>query len=279
MSLMLLVACGSSRPVIRTTKKPTTSTTVRTVKKPVGKPTTTASTRPTSTNNSPSVQSEPSTEILEATTRVKVTTEMVLAYIEKYKTIAKADMVDYKIPASITLGQGILESGAGTGPLSIQANNHFGIKCHKEWNGPSVKYDDDSEQECFRKYTEPSESYRDHSLFLTSRDRYSNLFKLERNDYKGWAQGLKNAGYATDPAYPAKLIALIERYQLHQYDAEVLGIDYVPTVAADGSTHLVEKGDTLYSISKKYNITVDDLKKKNNLIDNAISIGQSLIIK
>ncbi len=279
MSLMLLVACGSSRPVIRTTKKPTTSTTVRAVKKPVGKPTTTASTRPTSTNNSPSVQSEPSTEILEATTRVKVTTEMVLAYIEKYKTIAKADMVDYKIPASITLGQGILESGAGTGPLSIQANNHFGIKCHKEWNGPSVKYDDDSEQECFRKYTEPSESYRDHSLFLTSRDRYSNLFKLERNDYKGWAQGLKNAGYATDPAYPAKLIALIERYQLHQYDAEVLGIDYVPTVAADGSTHLVEKGDTLYSISKKYNITVDDLKKKNNLIDNAISIGQSLIIK
>ena len=279
MSLMLLVACGSSRPVIRTTKKPTGSTTVRTVKKPVGKPATTASTKPVSTNTSPTVQSEASTEILEATTRVKVTTEMVLAYIEKYKSIAKADMIDYKIPASITLGQGILESGAGTGPLSIQANNHFGIKCHKEWNGPSVKYDDDSEQECFRKYTEPSESYRDHSLFLTSRDRYSNLFKLEKNDYKGWAQGLKDAGYATDPAYPTKLIALIERYQLHQYDAEVLGIDYVPTVAADGSKHIVEKGDTLYSISKKYNITVDDLKKKNNLIDNAISIGQSLIIK
>jgi flagellum-specific peptidoglycan hydrolase FlgJ len=279
MSLMLLVACGSSRPVIRTTKKPTGSTTVRTVKKPVGKPAITASTKPASTNTSPTVQSEASTEILEATTRVKVTTEMVLAYIEKYKSIAKADMIDYKIPASITLGQGILESGAGTGPLSIQANNHFGIKCHKEWNGPSVKYDDDSEQECFRKYTEPSESYRDHSLFLTSRDRYSNLFKLEKNDYKGWAQGLKDAGYATDPAYPTKLIALIERYQLHQYDAEVLGIAYMPTVSADGSTHLVAKGDTLYSISKKYNISVDDLKKKNNLIDNAISIGQSLIIK
>lgn len=279
MSLMLLVACGSSRPVIRTTKKPTGSTTVRTVKKPVGKPATTASTKPASTNTSPTVQSEASTEILEATTRVKVTTEMVLAYIEKYKSIAKADMIDYKIPASITLGQGILESGAGTGPLSIQANNHFGIKCHKEWNGPSVKYDDDSEQECFRKYTEPSESYRDHSLFLTSRDRYSNLFKLEKNDYKGWAQGLKDAGYATDPAYPTKLIALIERYQLHQYDAEVLGIEYVPVVTVDGSTHLVTKGDTLYSISKKYNISVDDLKKKNNLIDNSISIGQSLIIK
>ena len=278
LSLMLLVACGSSRPVVRTTKKNSPTTTVRTVKKPTQKPASTVSTKPKSDNNT-ATPSGANTEILEATTKVKVTTEMVLAYIEKYKTIAKADMIDYKIPASITLGQGILESGAGTGPLSQQANNHFGIKCHKEWNGPSVKYDDDTEQECFRKYTEPSESYRDHSLFLTSRDRYANLFKLEKNDYKGWAQGLKDAGYATDPAYPTKLIALIERYQLHQYDAEVLGINYTPISTSIENTHLVTKGDTLYSISKKYNISVDDLKKKNNLIDNAIAIGQSLIIK
>ncbi|MEC4049545.1 glucosaminidase domain-containing protein [Flavobacterium sp. SUN046] len=279
LSFLLLVACGSSRPVVRTTKKTNATPVVRVVKKPTSKPTSSSPTKTSSASNGSVANADQSTEVLEATTRVKVTTEMVLAYIEKYKAIAKADMVDYKIPASITLGQGILESGAGTGPLSIQANNHFGIKCHKEWNGPSVKYDDDSEQECFRKYNEPSESYRDHSLFLTGRDRYANLFRLEKNDYKAWAQGLKDAGYATDPAYPSKLIGLIERYQLHQYDAEVLGIDFVPTVATNANSHLVSKGDTLYSISKKYNISVEDLKKKNNLIDNAISIGQSLIIK
>jgi flagellum-specific peptidoglycan hydrolase FlgJ len=231
-----------------------------------------------------------STEVLAATTRVKVTTAMVLEYIEKYKEIAKKDMIDYGIPASITLGQGILESGAGTGPLSIQANNHFGIKCHKEWNGPSVNYDDDTEQECFRKYSEPNESYRDHSLFLTSRERYSKLFKLEKDDYKSWAQGLKDAGYATDVAYPAKLIGLIERYQLQKYDAEVLGKEYVPMVVTSNENkpsvaepssdlHEVIKGDTLYSISKKYNISVEDLKRKNNIPDFGIAIGQKLIVK
>ena len=174
--------------------------------------------------------------------------------------------------------------------MSEQANNHFGIKCHKEWNGPSVKYDDDEAQECFRKYANPEESYRDHSIFLSTRKYYIPLFKLDKSDYKGWAKGLKDAGYATDKAYPTKLIALIERYQLQQYDAEVLGINYVPvkndvvpkaseTITTNAEQHQVVKGDTLYSISKRYNIPIEDLKKKNNISEAAISIGQTLQIK
>lgn len=283
--ISLFVACGSSKSVVRTTKStPQNKPVVRAVRKPVVK-----STNPTTSTTSQNQSNQ--TEVLEATTRVKVTTELVLNYIDKYKNIAKEDMVQYGIPASITLGQGILESGAGTGPLSAQANNHFGIKCHKEWTGDSVKYDDDEAQECFRKYNDPSESYRDHSLFLTSRDRYANLFKLEKDDYKSWAKGLKAAGYATDSAYPTKLISLIERYQLQKYDAEVLGKEYVSNkettidkskelvASSNLELHQVVKGDTLYSISKKYNISIEDLKKKNNISDNAISIGQSLIIK
>jgi flagellum-specific peptidoglycan hydrolase FlgJ len=182
------------------------------------------------------------------------------------------------------LGQGILESGAGTGPLSVLANNHFGIKCHKDWNGPSVKYDDDEEQECFRKYEQPSESYQDHALFLTNRTWYAPLFQLEKDDYKQWARGLKNAGYATDPKYPDKLIAIIERYQLSRFDSEVLGKEYVSLnttnqVSVNSDLYQVSQGDTLYSISKKFNITVDDLKRKNDIQDNGISIGQNLKIK
>lgn len=287
--LLILVSCGSSKPVIRTTK-PIARTIKKPLPKPVNKPVATTKTESNSQNGDNQVV------ILEATTRVKVTTALVMDYIERYQKIAKEDMVVYGIPASITLGQGILESGAGTGPLSEQANNHFGIKCHLEWNGPSVKYDDDEAQECFRKYTNPEESYRDHSMFLTSRTRYSNLFKLEKDDYKGWSKGLKAAGYATDPQYPAKLISLIERYNLQQYDAEVLGRNYIPTrkdtlsvkkdsISSTVNTiygserHEVIKGDTLYSLSKRYNISVEDLKRKNNISDTGISIGQQLIIK
>lgn len=226
--------------------------------------------------------SEPKTEILEATTRVKVTPEIVLAYINSYQPIAKSNMAQFGIPASICLGQGILESGAGTGPLSAIANNHFGIKCHKDWNGPSVKYDDDAAQECFRKYNQASESYNDHALFLKSRRWYEPLFKLEKDDYKGWAKGLKAAGYATDPKYPEKLIGIIERYHLDQYDAEVLGKEYVVPVVQQvvkKKEYEVVKGDTMYSISKKFNISIDDLKAKNNIPDNTISVGQVLIIE
>ncbi len=224
------------------------------------------------------------TEILEATTRVKVTKQMVLDYINQYKEIAQNNMRQYGIPSSIILGQGILESGAGTGPLSVLANNHFGIKCHLDWTGPSVSYDDDAEQECFRKYDEPSKSYQDHAAFLVGRKWYLPLFELEKDDYKQWARGLKNAGYATDPKYPEKLIAIIERYQLNQYDSEVLGKTYIPLINNDrislnSNMYQVSQGDTLYSISKKFNIEIDDLKRKNDIQDNAISIGQNLIVK
>jgi len=139
------------------------------------------------------------------------------AYIEKFHTIAIRQQKTYGIPASIILAQGLLESGAGRGMLATEANNHFGIKCH-DWTGKKIYKDDDEKNECFRKYKHAHESYEDHSLFLVNRPRYSSLFLLSPTDYVGWAHGLKNAGYATDPAYAQKLISLIERYDLHQYD-------------------------------------------------------------
>lgn len=140
-------------------------------------------------------------------------------YIQTYKDIAIAHQRKYKIPASVTLAQGLLESGAGTGTLARKSNNHFGIKCH-DWKGPRFYYDDDKENECFRKYRHPRESYEDHSRFLTERSRYASLFKLRSTDYKGWARGLQRCGYATDKAYASKLIDLIELYDLHQYDGK-----------------------------------------------------------
>ena len=139
-------------------------------------------------------------------------------YVKKYAPAATKNMRFFKIPASITLAQGILESGYGEGTLAKKANNHFGIKCHKEWKGKSITHDDDEKDECFRSYKNPLKSYRDHSLFLVDRDRYSSLFTLNRKDYKGWAVGLKAAGYATDPKYADKLISLIERFNLIRFD-------------------------------------------------------------
>lgn len=142
-----------------------------------------------------------------------------LDYINKYKDIAIKKMYEYKIPASITLAQGILESGCGTSPLTVEANNHFGIKCHKEWTGMTYTYDDDEKGECFRKYATAEESFNDHSYFLTSRPRYANLFTLDIKDYKGWAHGLKSAGYATNPKYAEMLIRIIEENQLYLFDS------------------------------------------------------------
>ena len=139
-------------------------------------------------------------------------------YVKKYAPAATKNMRFFKIPASITLAQRILESGYGEGTLAKKANNHFGIKCHKEWKGKSITHDDDEKDECFRSYKNPLRSYRDHSLFLVDRDRYSSLFTLNRKDYKGWAVGLKAAGYATDPKYADKLISLIERFNLTRFD-------------------------------------------------------------
>ncbi len=143
-------------------------------------------------------------------------------YLARFGLIAQEEMRLYGIPASITLAQGILESNSGKGRLSIEANNHFGIKCH-DWTGAKIYHDDDALQECFRKYNDAKYSYRDHSLFLTNRKRYSKLFDLDKDDYKAWAKELKAAGYATDRQYPNKLISLIERYELYKLDDEVLG--------------------------------------------------------
>ncbi|MGB5943712.1 MAG: glucosaminidase domain-containing protein [Leeuwenhoekiella sp.] len=205
--------------------------------------------------------------------------DAVMNYIDTYSPLAMQEMRDYKIPASITMAQAVLESGAGRGSLTTKANNHFGIKCHG-WTGESVSHDDDAKGECFRKYKDPKYSFRDHSLFLTGRSRYASLFDLKPDDYKGWARGLKKAGYATDRKYPDKLISLIERYRLYLLDSEVLGTkpDTQALKNSDQvvSLHTVAKGDTLYNIAKRYDLTVEQLKKKNKLDGNIISIGQQL---
>ncbi|MCW3125590.1 MAG: LysM peptidoglycan-binding protein [Bacteroidetes bacterium] len=139
-------------------------------------------------------------------------------YVEKYKKIAIEEMKQTGIPASVTLAQGIHESGCGCSVLAMKSNNHFGIKCHNEWTGVTYHHDDDQPQECFRVYTCPEESFKDHSDFLKNRPRYAALFKLEPTDYRGWARGLKAAGYATNPHYPEIIIKLIEDYKLNEYD-------------------------------------------------------------
>lgn len=202
-------------------------------------------------------------------------------YIATFSAIAQEEMRLYGIPASIKLAQGILESNSGKGRLSVEANNHFGIKCH-DWTGDRIYHDDDAAQECFRKYVDAKYSFRDHSLFLTNRPRYSKLFSLKKNDYKSWAKELKAAGYATDNKYPDKLIGLIERYSLHKFDEAVTGNKFEETVAStkiSSAKYTVVKGDTLYSISRKYNLTVKELQDMNGLRDNTLSIGQELSIK
>ncbi len=222
--------------------------------------------------------------------RKKSYNESAREYIETYKEYAMEEMRKFKIPASITLAQGILESRNGKSELTRNSNNHFGIKCHDTWGGGRVYHDDDKEGECFRKYKDPAKSFRDHSLFLKNRRRYSKLFTLAPDDYIGWAKGLKKAGYATDRRYPAKLIGLVERFELYKYDEEVLGRKssprqtstrtYTPPTPAPAvKYHIVVKGDTLYNISKRYGITVEKLKRDNYLHSNLISIGQRLRIK
>jgi len=199
-----------------------------------------------------------------------------IAYISQYATVSMQEMKKYKIPASITLSQGILESGNGVSNLALKSNNHFGVKCHKGWKGQSVRHDDDKAQECFRKYKHVESSYRDHSEFLTTRSRYDFLFDLKKDDYKGWAKGLKKAGYATDKRYPDKLIHLIETYDLDHYDKIVLHKKIKDDKKSRGKVYRVRKGDTLYSISKRYKMSVEDLKLLNDLTSNDISIDQIL---
>ncbi len=271
--ILALVSCNASKPVVVTKK---------------GVPYN--SKRAVSAKKSPSRgKNNTNKETIESTSRSVVTSDVINNYVFDFKDIAMKNMKDYGIPASIILAQGILESGAGRGTLAVNANNHFGIKCHKDWTGASVKHDDDAEQECFRKYNDPRESFKDHAVFLTGRSRYATLFDLPKGDYKAWANGLRAAGYATDPRYPEKLISYIERYHLDQYDSQVLGRKYTPfehksirIASADtsnGAYYEVQKGDTLYSISKKFNLLVAELKEKNNLSENTLAIGQRLIVK
>lgn len=283
LAIATLVSCGSSK----------SSRSKKTAYKPKKTVVTKKSTSTKSTSTKSTSSSDRNTEVIESTSRTVVYSDVVNNYVAQFKDIAKGNMKQYGIPASIILAQGILESGAGSGTLSKTANNHFGIKCHTGWTGESVRHDDDSDQECFRKYKDPAESYRDHAEFLTGRSRYASLFKLEKGDYEAWAKGLKAAGYATDPKYPDKLISYIERYNLHQYDAEVLGKDFTPITrsqpiasvakpkpANSGEGYYeVSKGDTLYSISKRFGTTVDELRRLNDMSDNAISIGQSIKVK
>lgn len=225
------------------------------------------------------------------------------SYIQRFKDIAITEMNRYGIPASITMAQAILESGVGKSDLAKYANNHFGIKCTSDWKGKGYYKDDDQKDDCFRVYNNPEESFRDHSEFL-KRKRYAFLFELDKNDYEGWAKGLKQAGYATNPKYPDLLIGLIERYSLYQFDKgegkyekikredRVLTDinknipnekikdkpkDATPIIAGDH--YIVQQNDTLFNISKRFGLTVDELKALNNMTDNTIKIGQELRVK
>lgn len=221
------------------------------------------------------------------------------SYIERFKSIAINEMNSYGIPASITLAQGILESGNGNSSLAREANNHFGIKCTGEWNGKTILRDDDQKDDCFRVYTSPEESFRDHSEFL-KRKRYAPLFELDKNDYRGWAMGLKDAGYATNPRYADLLISLVERYDLSRYDRREAVIekikreDKVLTEIANNipqerkeepaktpvsmKIYEVKSGDTLYSLSKLFSLTVADLKILNGIENSELKPGQLLLV-
>ena len=276
--VLLVLSCTSTKSIVRTTANKKTT--------PTKKKETTASTAVVTQmpNNSTPKKNNGAEIDLVATSNVKTYEEEIKLYIANFNEIAKQNMKSHGVPASITLAQGILESGAGKGKLALAANNHFGIKCHKGWTGDSVKHDDDAEQECFRKYEQPQESYKDHSLFLTSRPRYATLFDLDKGDYQGWAKGLKAAGYATDVKYPDKLIGLIERFELYKFDNEVLQRNYIPIkkdplVEISEGYYTIQQGDTLYSLSKKFKLTVEELQKINNLSSSTISVGQTIKIK
>ncbi len=222
-----------------------------------------------------------------------------LDYIERFRDVAVREMNKYGIPASITLAQGLLESGNGNSSLALEANNHFGIKCNSDWKGKTISKDDDAIGECFRVYNNPEESYRDHSEFLL-RKRYAALFQLDRNDYQGWAHGLKKAGYATNPRYAELLISLIERYDLQQYDKgetvlakerreEKVLAEVVSNIPEEKKIaqaqppvsiriYEVKSGETLYSIARRFGLTAEELKSLNGLESEKINIGQLLLV-
>ena len=234
---------------------------------------------------------------------------LVIRYIIQYRDVAVREMVNSKIPASIIMAQGILESNAGQSILAKEASNHFGIKCHKDWSGETMYKDDDSPNECFRKYGSAQESFRDHSFFLVQRDRYKTLFQLKITDYKGWALGLKKAGYATSPTYAEQLIKTIETFKLYKLDRGDFGVTFVDSlnyaggdyskmawvkqfdvvnVTADNHRVFVNnklrltvaiKGDDLKNLSATFNISEKNLLKYNDLTDSHLVPGQLIYLQ
>lgn len=205
---------------------------------------------------------------------VAVTAAVTQRYIDSYKEISMVEMQRYKIPASITLAQAILESGSGQGRLARHGNNHFGIKCHSSWKGKTLTHDDDEKGECFRRYKYAYESFEDHSLFLANRSRYAFLFDLAPDDYVAWAHGLKKAGYATDPEYAKKLIFLIKKHKLYEYDRQVLN-------AKDVESHIVKSNEpTTQNIAISAN-TQNDLQATSSepkaVIDTSAKNDKDLI--
>ena len=218
-------------------------------------------------------------------------------YINQYRDLAIEQMLKFKIPASITLAQGLLESGAGYSELATKGNNHFGIKCHG-WTGRKTYHDDDEAQECFRAYTNVYESYEDHSLLLSRQPRYRSLFSLDGDDYKGWAHGLKKCGYATSPTYAQKLIGIIELYKLQQYDKAkkydrfMESRAYKDSPSAKGGIQhpihrynknyyiVVKQGDTFRSIGKELGLSYRKIAKYNerNKRDKLV-VGETIYLK
>lgn len=218
-------------------------------------------------------------------------------YINQYRDLAIEQMLKFKIPASITLAQGLLESGAGYSELATKGNNHFGIKCHG-WTGRKTYHDDDEAQECFRAYNNVYESYEDHSLLLSRQPRYRSLFSLDGDDYKGWAHGLKKCGYATSPTYAQKLIGIIELYKLQQYDKAkkydrfMESRTYKDSPSAKGGIlhpiHrynknyyiVVKQGDTFRSLGKELSLSYRKIAKYNerNKRDKLV-VGETIYLK
>ena len=197
-----------------------------------------------------------------------------MEYVENYSSYAIQNMRMYRIPASITLAQGILESGSGKSELARKSNNHFGIKCGSHWSGGKTYHDDDAKNECFRAYKSVLDSYNDHSKFLTSNNRYSNLFTLQIDDYRSWAKGLSKAGYATNPNYASRLISIIEDLKLYSFDE---GIKHPRPMQeyASSQGHKVhslndlnivkaKNGDTYYKLAKRFGLTLRQIHKYNN---------------
>ena len=255
LAVISLTSCGGSKKVIEGRQKPT-------VKKEVSK----------------EVNTKEKSQQSVAPVKVMTNKDKINAYVARYAPIAQKEMKSYGIPASITLAQGILESGMGYGRLAVEGNNHFGIKCHKGWNGKRIYHDDDEKGECFRVYAKVENSFRDHSLFLKDRSRYAFLFDIKTSQYKAWAKGLKKAGYATDPKYPDKLISLIERFDLTRFDKKYRMLEKPKKKTVIQRVHTVKKGDTLYSVSKQYNVTVERIIELNKIQNQTIYLGQSLNI-